>query len=87
MPRRSSARPDSCWLFLLFFAADYQPSASRFPRKSWGAEGSANEKTARLWLFLRCFTEKTAGIANAALPLTTGFSAQIDGIRISERYH
>ena len=52
---------------------------------SWGAEGAANEITPRLWLFFRCFTKKTARVANAALPLATGFSAQIDGIRISAK--
>ena len=43
------------WLFLLFFAAHYQPSRSRPPRKSWAADGSTNERTARSLAVLRCF--------------------------------
>jgi len=41
-------------LFLLFFAANYQPSRSRFRQKSRAADGSAKERTASPLLFRRC---------------------------------
>jgi len=34
------------WLFLLFFAANFQPSTSPSPLKSWAADDLINEKTA-----------------------------------------
>jgi hypothetical protein len=35
------------WLFLLFFAANYQPLRARFPQSSCIADGSADKKTAK----------------------------------------
>jgi len=58
---RKRPAPDhasNSWLFLLFFAANYQPSTSRFPQKSWPAGGSANEKQPTVPLHsavFRCF--------------------------------
>jgi hypothetical protein len=44
-------------LFSLFFSANYQPSTLGAPRKSWGADWLANDRTAErlavLSLFLR----------------------------------
>jgi len=42
-------------LFLAVFAANYQPSTSRFPQKSWTAHNLANERTAETPLFFCYF--------------------------------
>jgi hypothetical protein len=41
---------------LAVFAASYQPAHDRSPQKPWAADGSANKRTAKRWLFRRCFS-------------------------------
>src|SRR3954464_14465021 len=41
---------------LAVFAASYQPAHDRSPQKPWAADGSANKRTVKRWLFRRCFS-------------------------------
>jgi len=64
---QKSRRTLAVFAVFAVFAANYQLPKSRFPQKSWAADGSANKKTAERPLFSRCFCEKVARITKVAL--------------------
>ena len=76
------------WLFLLFFAANYQPSRSRPPRESWAADGSTTEEQPGRLLFF-AVSLRNSDNHKVSPTASTSFSAVRDETRYaySQRYH
>jgi len=81
------------FLFLLFFAvfaANYQPSTSRFPQKSWTADNLANERTAgdaAVLLLFSLFLSLIRKDREGGTTIRNKFTTSLDVICMLKSYH